>query len=364
MQLLLAMDPLQEVLPHVLVHVGPLHLNNQMLMALVAAVLMLLIFPRLFNGPDSGVPTGSKNFFESILEFFRVEVFRPALKEHTDRFAPFLWTLFFFILFCNLLGCIPLAAFIELITGGHVQHIGGSATGGVNTTAALAICAFFFIHYQGIDQIATQLSNGTYGQHGHDTHSHSAHDQEHMRGEALATDIPGDFAALGDPAGHYTDGEHKPPYTRIESAALASLEQHQRMTPAKAILMAVPLYLWNFAPHPFRPTDPHATWAKWIPDVMMWSFLLLLELIGAIIKPVALCLRLFGNMVAGHVLLAVLIGLIVVVPGLLLRASLAAPISLLDLGIQILEIFVAFLQAYIFVFLTTLFIASAVAPEH
>ncbi len=96
----------------------------------------------------------------------------------------------------------------------------------------------------------------------------------------------------------------------------------------------------------------------------MWFVLLVLELLGAMIKPLALCLRLFANMVAGHVLLAVLIGLIVVVPGLALRAVIGLPISLLDLGIQMLELFVAFLQAYIFVFLTTLFIASAVAPEH
>jgi F-type H+-transporting ATPase subunit a len=127
---------------------------------------------------------------------------------------------------------------------------------------------------------------------------------------------------------------------------------------------SIPLYLWNFAPHPFRPTDPHARWTAWIPDVAMWFVLLVLELLGAMIKPLALCLRLFANMVAGHVLLAVLIGLIVVVPGLALRAVIGLPISLLDLGIQMLELFVAFLQAYIFVFLTTLFIASAVAPEH
>ena len=209
MYLPLAMDPLEEVLPHDLIRFAGLHLTNQMLMALVAAVLMLLIFPRLFGKPDNGVPTGSKNLFESILEFLRVEVFRPALKEHTDRFVPFLWTMFFFILFCNLLGCIPLAAFFELITAGHVQHLGGAATGGISTTAALAVVAFFFIHGQGIDQIARQLMDGTYGHHAHDDASHSAHDQEHMRGEALATDIPGDFAALGNPSAHYADGEHK-----------------------------------------------------------------------------------------------------------------------------------------------------------
>jgi F0F1-type ATP synthase membrane subunit a len=363
MQLILAdLNPLDDVLPHNLIHFAGLHVTNQMFMALVAALLMLAIFPRLFAKPDSSVPTGAKNFFESILEFLRVEVFRPALKENTDRFVPFLWTMFFFILFCNLLGCIPLMAFFTLLTGGHVQYLGGAATGGISTTAALAICAFFFIHGHGIDQIARQLMNGTYGHHGHDSHSHHAHDQEHMRGEALPTDAPGDMRALSDPVGHYHDGERKP--VSHEEAALAAVSADEAMTPVKAIVMSIPLYLWNFAPHPFRPTDPHAKWTAWIPDVAMWGVLLILELLGAMIKPLALCLRLFANMVAGHVLLAVLIGLIVVVPSLALRAVIGVPISALDLGIQMLELFVAFLQAYIFVFLTTLFIASAVAPEH
>src|SRR5271156_5823976 len=140
MQLLLAMeDPLQDVLPHAY-HILGLPITNQMIMALVAGILMLLIFPRLFAKPDSGPPTGAKNFFEAILEFLRIEVFRPALKEHTDKFVPFLWTMFFFILFCNVLGCIPFPAFFELITGGHVVHLGGAATAGISTTAALAVC--------------------------------------------------------------------------------------------------------------------------------------------------------------------------------------------------------------------------------
>src|SRR5882724_4683165 len=120
MQMLLAMaDPLEEVLPHTFFRLGPLSVTNHMVMALIAALLMLLIFPRLFAKPESDAPRGAKNFFESILEFLRIEVFRPALKEHTDKFAPFLWSMFFFILFCNLLGAIPLAAFLELITAGH-----------------------------------------------------------------------------------------------------------------------------------------------------------------------------------------------------------------------------------------------------
>src|SRR4051812_26287525 len=157
----LAADPLEHVLPHDLIHLGPIAITNQMVMALVAALLMLLIFPRLFRRIDPAAPTGSKNFFEAILEFLRVEVFRPALKEHTDRFVPFLWTLFFFILFANLLGQLPIAEFCIFIQGlfapGHAvaeSHLGGTATGSLVTTGVLAVCAFLFIHLNGIGQVA------------------------------------------------------------------------------------------------------------------------------------------------------------------------------------------------------------------
>jgi F0F1-type ATP synthase membrane subunit a len=338
-------------------------------MATFAGLLMLLIFPRLFNRPDSGPPTGAKNLFESILEYLRLEVFRPALKEHADRFTPFLWTMFFFILFCNLLGCVPIGHFIELITLGKIHHLGGAATGNISTTAGLAICAFFFIHAKGLDQIARSLMDGTYGHHPHhEEHSskgtaghEAAHDLEHARGEALGADVPGDFRAVGNPTAHYTDDRYA--HHVHEHAALEEVNAlGEKMTPLKALFMAVPLYLWNFAPHPFRPL-PGESQKKWLLDIPMFSLLLLLELFGALVKPFALCMRLFANMVAGHVLLAVLIGLITMVPGIL-QLAIGAPISILDIGIQMLEIFVAFLQAYIFTFLTTLFIASAVAPEH
>jgi F0F1-type ATP synthase membrane subunit a len=378
-------NPLEHVLPHTYFHVLGIPVTNVIVMSTVAGLLMLLIFPRMFDRPSSGVPSGSKNFFEAVLEFLRVEVFRPALKENTDRFVPFLWTMFFFILFCNVLGCLPIAAFVEIITWGHVEHLGGAATGNISVTIALALCAFVFIHAHGIDQIAKSLMDGTYGHHDHG-HAEVGHedaaDLQHFRGEALAADAGSDLDALTNPTAHYKDesiglhgvvADYQPaaaaaldpantPHAHERNAALVLAAAGRRMTPLKAMVSAVPIYLWNFAPHPFRP-PPGSPWTKWIPDVLMFSFLLLLEMIGAAVKPFALCIRLFANMVAGHILLAVLIGLIMAVPGLW-RFGVAGPIALLDVFIQLLEIFVAFLQAYIFTFLTTLFIASAVAPEH
>src|SRR2546425_3938230 len=210
LSLLAASDPLDHVLRHDLFHLGPIAVSNQMVMAVVAALLMLLMFPMLFNRAHSGPPSGARNFFESIMEFLRVEVFRPALKEHTDRFVPFLWTLFFFILFCNLLGQIPVGEIVTLIRGTigsgpvHESHLSGTATGTLTTTGALAICAFLFIHVNGIWQVTRSLMDGTYGRHGHHeehsadgSHGHeAAHDLEHVRGDALAADVPGDFKAM------------------------------------------------------------------------------------------------------------------------------------------------------------------------
>src|SRR5262245_56468645 len=215
--LLAAADPLSHVLPHYLFSVGPIKVNNQMFMAVVAAVLMLLTFPVLFRRPHPDAPSGARNFFESILEFLRVEVFRPALKEHTDRFVPFLWTIFFFILYCNLLGQLPIAELFTVAQGGHESHLGGTATGTIATTGALAICTFIFIHVSGIWQVFKSLCDGTYGHHEHhEEHSshggkdghESAHDLEHGRGDALAADVPGHIEAITNPTKHYHDDEH------------------------------------------------------------------------------------------------------------------------------------------------------------
>jgi F0F1-type ATP synthase membrane subunit a len=361
-------DPLEHVLPHPIFGHHITWFTNQSLMALVAALLMLMIFPRLFSRAESSAPTGAKNFFEAILEFLRVEVFRPALKENTDKYVPFLWTMFFFILFCNVLGCIPFPDIFLLLSGGRLEHIGGTATSSINTTATLAICAFFFIHFNGLDTIARSLMDGTYGHQGHhnDKHidgekEHTAMDIDHMRAEALPVDVPANLHALANPTRHYADDEYAGPH---ESAAEKFYtEQNEKMTPGKAMLLAVPLYLWNFAPHPFRPQEGESK-AKWLMDIPFYLLLLVLELLGAVIKPFALCMRLFGNMVAGHVVLAVLILLIASAGPIVKQIAIGIPLGGLDLMISFLELFVAVLQAYIFTFLTTLFIASAVAPEH
>jgi len=78
LQLLANADPTTHVLPHELFHFWGISFNNQMFMTLLSAVLMVTVFKGLFKKSDGAVPTGARNFFESILEFLRIEVFRPG----------------------------------------------------------------------------------------------------------------------------------------------------------------------------------------------------------------------------------------------------------------------------------------------
>lgn len=92
-----------------------------------------------------------------------------------------------------------------------------------------------------------------------------------------------------------------------------------------------------------------------------------IEIVGTIIKPVALALRLFANMTAGHILVAVLFmfaiqGIGMVTTGSAGNVVLGGTISLVSIvsaiAIYFLELFVAFLQAFVFMFLTTVFISQ------
>jgi len=106
---------------------------------------------------------------------------------------------------------------------------------------------------------------------------------------------------------------------------------------------------------------------NFVPHVhpMLMPLFILLEIAGAFVKPFALAVRLFANMLAGHIVLAVVLGFATL--GLhmggggygITLAAVAGAIAL-----SLLELFVAFLQAYIFTYLTTLFVGMAVHPEH
>jgi ATP synthase F0, A subunit len=94
---------------------------------------------------------------------------------------------------------------------------------------------------------------------------------------------------------------------------------------------------------------------KWLAPIMIP-----VEIIGMLTKPFSLMIRLFANITAGHVIILSLIGLIFT-----LKTIFVSPVSVgFSLFISILELLVAFIQAYVFTLLSALFIGGAVAEEH
>lgn len=245
-------------------------ISNNIVGLVISGALMLLIFPKITRAYRRGehVPNGTRNLFEAVLVYIREEIARPILGDETDRFIPFLWTLFFFILFNNLLGLLPL----DPLTGWalrplHLHPFGGTATANVWVTGALAIVAFVFWQVNGI------------------------------RANGLVTYLK-----------HFTGG--------------------------------APLY--------------------------MAPLMVPLEFLGMFIKPFALAIRLFANMVAGHTVLAVLLMFTTMAfgAGALFGWTISIIVVLGSVFMMCLELFVAFLQTYIFVFLTAMFLGQLVVHEH
>src|SRR5204863_6921211 len=114
--------------------IGRFEVTKYMVLELVAAGLIIAIFVPLARRAKSGEPPKGRwwNAFESLLTFVRNEIAIPTLgQHHADIYTPFLWTMFLFILFCNLLGMIPFM---------------GSPTASVWVTGGLAVCSFFALH--------------------------------------------------------------------------------------------------------------------------------------------------------------------------------------------------------------------------
>ncbi len=93
---------------------------------------------------------------------------------------------------------------------------------------------------------------------------------------------------------------------------------------------------------------------------LLWPLMIPIEILGLFTKPFALCIRLFANMTGGHIVIVSLIGLIFTFQSYLIAAAPAGFV----VGIMFLELFVAFLQAYIFTMLTSLFMGLGMQGEH
>lgn len=98
-----------------------------------------------------------------------------------------------------------------------------------------------------------------------------------------------------------------------------------------------------------------------IPHGVPWPLLIVvvpIEIFGVFIKSFALMIRLFANMLAGHIVVYSLLGM------LLIYGVIALPIAMLAILIYLLEVFVAIFQAYIFTLLSAVFIGQRYHPDH
>jgi F-type H+-transporting ATPase subunit a len=232
-----------------------IQITKFMFLELLAAVLMIVIFVPLARKLASGRPPQGRfwNMFEAIVLFIRNQVVRPAMGSHdADRFLPLILTLFFFILFCNLLGLIP--SF-------------GSPTASINVTAPLAVTVF------AVGVIAGMKKYGLIG------------------------------------------------------------------------------FWTGLCPHMDLP---------FVLKILLVPMILMLEIVGLLIKHCILAVRLLANMFGGHFVLAMIIGFIPALAASMLWYGVTPLAVLGGTAISMLELFVAFLQAYIFAFLAALFIGMNV----
>jgi F-type H+-transporting ATPase subunit a len=107
-----------------------------------------------------------------------------------------------------------------------------------------------------------------------------------------------------------------------------------------------------------------------VPSGVPWPvlpFVIIIEFVSFLLRPVTLTLRLFGNMMGGHVALKVFAGFVVVGVGGTV-GLLGIPIALLSMGMTVgltaLEFLVAFLQAFVFAVLTCIYLNDVVNLGH
>ena len=259
------------------------YFTNHALMTLVVGLVLIVVGLwcarriGIFHGQDLGryqTKGRGSQLFEMICAFIRDEVAYPNLKGLTDKYIYYIWTVFFFILFANILGVIPFGYMLQLATGDtHFMHFGGTATGNLAMTGVLALLSLFMIIWVGIRETSVK-----------------------------------DFFNHFNPIG----------------------------------------------------------WGGGVGMVAIGCLLYFLEWLGLLIKCFVLAMRLFGTMMAGHLVLAAFVGLIVLAgtAGAGMGYAVAIPVVLIAVALTLLELFVCCLQAFLFTFLTVLFISATAVHEH
>ena len=112
-----------------------------------------------------------------------------------------------------------------------------------------------------------------------------------------------------------------------------------------------------------RANGPVRYFKSWIPEVpkVMYPLIVPLEILGQFMRLISLSVRLYANMLAGHMLILTFIGLIFVLENVVL-AVVAVPAATLFYLFEV--VIVVSIQAYIFAALSAIYIGSAIEPEH
>lgn len=99
-----------------------------------------------------------------------------------------------------------------------------------------------------------------------------------------------------------------------------------------------------------------------MPDTPVWMYIIMIpvELVGVLMKPMSLMIRLFANITAGHIIMLSLYGLIFIFKSYLIGGAVGG----FALFMSLIELLVAFVQALIFTLLTSMYIGSAVEEHH
>ena len=244
-------------------HWYELALSKFMIIEMAVGLIMLVAFAWVGRKVAAGdAPRGKIwNLLETFLVFIRDQIAVPSIGHHdAHRFLPYLWTIFFFVLGCNLFGMVPWA---------------GSPTGTFGVTLGLAALTFAFV----------------------------------------VVGSMGRFGFFG--------------------------------------------FFKNLVPHMDLPL---------LMAIFIKPMLFVIELGGLIIKHAVLGVRLLANMMAGHLVLLAIMGIAFSIESVSSMENwqwgIAATAAVLgSAALSLLELFVAFLQAYIFTFLSALFIGAAM-HEH
>ncbi len=283
-------------------------LTKFMILEVFAAGLIIAIYvPLARKARDGSLPKGPFwNCFEVLLTFVRDEIAKPTIGEHADLYVPYLWTVFLFVLFCNLLGMFPFL---------------GSPTASIWVTGGLAAVSFVMMHGAPVAKmgLVKYLKSlwphieivpnpwGSSSAHGHgDDHGH--HDVEHV---SAAHDTP------------------------------------KREPSASEIAIWIVGSIFGFG---------------------LSLSICLIEAGGTFIKASVLAVRLFANMFGGHMVLATILIFIYVAGNASASYFLWGGVTVASVlgmvALSLLELLVAFLQAYVFTFLTSLFMGMALNPQH